>query len=52
MLVGKLIWIWIIVGILITVMIWIIVGILLAKWKIKRILGVEIFIGIHFTQKK
>jgi len=40
-LVGKLIWILIIVGILV------------AKWVTRRILGVEmIIIGIHFTKKK
>ena len=39
MLVGKLIWVLIIVGILV------------AKWVIRRILGVElIIIGIHFTK--
>lgn len=51
-LVGKLIWV---LRMLVEKLIWvlIIVGILVAKWVIRRILGVElIVIGIHFTNQR
>ena len=54
-LVGKLIWILIIVGILVVgnlIWILIVVGILVIQWVVRRILGVEmVIVGIHFKTK-